>query len=111
VSDRLRLARTALAAALEVEGVAAAHAPLPDARSTQSAGARVDGVTVVAGADGRYDVGLHLVAAPVPLRPLAERVRDRVATAARIAGLGERLGPVSVRFEDLAEPGPGRPPS
>jgi hypothetical protein len=104
VSDRVRVARVALAAALEVDGVAAAHVPALGPPSTQSSGGRVEGVTAVAGEGGRYEVGLHLVARPVPLHPLGERVRRRVVGAVARAGLAERLGPVSVFFEDLAAP-------
>ena len=57
---------------------------------------------MLAGEGGRYDVDLHLVARLVPLPHLAERVRSRVTKAVQRAGLAERLGPVSIRFEDLA---------
>lgn len=105
MSDRVRLAALAVEAALRVKGVVEAHAPAIGGTSTHgSGGARVHGVSVVVGASGRYDVSLHLVARAVPLHPVADRVRDRVSGAARRAGLGERLGPVDVRFENLAEP-------
>ncbi len=102
-TDRVRLAEVALAAALKVEGVVSLHAS-PGGGSTRGSGRRLDGVSVVAGGDERFDVALHLVTRIVPLHPLAERVRERVSRAAGRSGLGDRLGPVDVRIEDLAEP-------
>jgi len=102
-TDRLRLAEVALAAALKVDGLVAPRAALAGGGSTQGSGRRVDGVSVVAGAEERFDVSLHLVTRMVPLHPLADRVRERVSGAAGRAGLGDRLGPVGVRIEDLAE--------
>ena len=102
-SERVLLARTAIAAALMVDGVVEAHAPEKGGVVTgSSGGAAIQGVRVLAGEGGRYDVDLHLVARLVPLPPLAERVRSRVTKAAQRAGLADRLGPVSIRFEDLA---------
>lgn len=108
-SDRVVLARIAIGSALKVDGVAEPHLPPVGRRSTRSGGVRVDGVTVTASPGGGYDVALHLVARVVPLQALGERVRSRVEGAARRAGLAERLGPVSVRFEDLVEPAASRP--
>lgn len=105
-SDRVLLARLAIESALKVDGVADPHLPPVGGHSTRGAGVHVEGVTVNASPGGIYDVGLHLVARVVPLPALAERVRDRVEGAARRAGLAERLGPISVRFEDLVEPRP-----
>ena len=103
-TDRVRLAEVALEAALKVDGVVAPRAPIGGSGSTRGSGRRLDGVSVVAGGDERFDVSLHLVTRIVPLHPLADRVRERVSRAAGRSGLGDRLGPVDVRIEDLAEP-------
>lgn len=106
-TDRIRLAEVALEAALKVDGVVAPRAAPAGGGSTQGSDRRVDGVSVVAGAEERFDVSLHLVTRMVPLHPLADRVRERVSGAAGRAGLGDRLGPVRVRIEDLAETAAG----
>ena len=103
-TDRVRLAEVALEAALKVDGVVAPHAPIGGGGSTRGSGRRLDGVSVVAGGHERFDVSLHLVTRIVPLHPLADRVRERVSRAAGRSGLGDRLGPVDVRIENLAEP-------
>ena len=51
--------------------------------------------------DGRYQLSVHLVAAMVALRPLADAVRARVDRDVAIAGLADRLGPVDVAVEDV----------
>jgi hypothetical protein len=55
-----------------------------------------------------YELSLHVVAEPVPLYALADRLRAEVR--ARVAaGLPEvTLGPISIAFEDVAEPGLAR---
>ena len=70
-------------------------------RMTASEGLRVDGVVCAALPDGRYQLSLHLVAAMVALRPLADAVRARVERDVAIAGLAERLGPMDVAVEDV----------
>lgn len=103
-TDRVRLARIALESALAVEGVVAGHPGAHGIGVVQGAGGPLRGVTAAALPGGRYEVGLHLVADPVPLRPLAETVRERIGRAASRGGLADRLGPVHVAFEDLADP-------
>lgn len=104
VTERVRLAEVAIEAALRVDGVLAPSAPREGTGSTLGSGRRIDGVSVLAGGEERFDVSLHLVTRMVPLQPLADRVRERVTRAAERSGLGDRLGPVGVRIEDLAEP-------
>jgi hypothetical protein len=104
LSARQLLARTALSAALAVDGVAGATAGRLRTHVTPAGGELLQGITVAATGDGRFGVDLFLVARPVPLHALAERVRDRVRRAARIAGLDAQLGPVNVAFEDVEEP-------
>jgi hypothetical protein len=95
---RDRLAQTALDAALGVEGVAGLAAPVP---GLSSLGPLFAGIDVVAEGPDRYGLTLHLAAHLVPLLPLADTVRDAVATAARRDGLAGELGRVDVRFEAL----------
>lgn len=66
--------------------------------------ARTDeGVSAVVEADGRYEVTVRVVAEPVPMPALAQAVRERVAGAARAAGLDHQLGSVTVIVGDLAD--------
>jgi hypothetical protein len=102
-SERVALARLALTAALAQPGVvgAQAGAGLPRVTSTRSGGL-LSGVAVSAAAGGRYEVDLRLVAELVPLDQLADRVRARLATAAKRKGLAALLGAVNIEFVDLA---------
>lgn len=100
-SVRLRLAAVARAAALATGGVVGLDAGRTGMRMTASEGLRVDGVVCAALGDGRYQVSVHLVAAMVALRPLADAVRARVERDVAIAGLSDRLGPVDVAVEDV----------
>lgn len=102
-SDRVRLAESALEAAMSVDGVTGAHAGSVGLLQTISGSSRFAGVRVVAHVEGRYSVELGLRARMVPLNPLAGAVRDRVGQRATRDGLRERLGPVSVTFFDLGE--------
>jgi hypothetical protein len=104
-SVRVRLAEIALGAALSVDGVTGAATSDRLVGRVSVAGSTLPGVSAIALPGGLYELGLALVARPVPLRALAERVRERVAAGARTAGLHERLGPINVVFEDLADPG------
>src|SRR5512142_2653828 len=106
VSERVRLARAALDAALRDPGVVRGDTgPLGVVRTRDGAGA-LAGVTVAAEAGGRYSVDLHLVARLVPLRPLADGVTERVRVAASRAGLAAVLGTVSVYIDDVEVAGP-----
>jgi hypothetical protein len=100
-SVRLRLAAVARAAALATRGVVGLDSGRAGMRMTAGAGLRVDGVVCVAQPDGRYQVTVHLVAALVPLRALADAVRARVDREAATARLADRLGPVDVVVEDI----------
>jgi hypothetical protein len=100
-SVRLRLAALARAAALATRGVVGLDAGRMGMRMTASEGLRVDGVVCAALSDGRYHVSVHLVAAMVALRPLADAVRARVERDVAIAGLADRLGPVDIAVEDV----------
>lgn len=99
------IARVALAAALETSGVVAPVRGAGGRWATPDAAGDVPGVVVAARADGCFEVALHLSARPVPLQPLAERVRGCVIDAADRAGLGHLLGCVDVAFEDVVMEG------
>lgn len=106
-SERARLARLALDAALRVDGVVSSHTGPGGMRVTSDRGERLPGVLVTALPGGEYGVELHLVTDVVPLHELGERVRSRVARAASSAGLADVLGPVDVTIEDVVIPGEG----
>lgn len=95
---RDRLAQVAIDAALGVEGVAGLAPPTP---GRSSLGPLFAGIDVVAEGRDRYGLTLHLAAHLVPLIPLADAVRDAVATAAQRDGLTGELGRIDVRFETL----------
>lgn len=98
------LGEVARDAALTVDGVADVERGVVGAVVSLPGGRSLPGVMVVGRADGRYDVGLALVARPVRLGPLAERVREVVAAAARSAGVAGALGRIDVGFADLEGP-------
>lgn len=103
-SPRLRMARLAAEAAIAVPGVVGLRSGALGLHVTSGSGQRVDGVMVNALRDGRYEVDLHLVCALVALPALAERVRTAVLGSAASVGLGEAVGPVHVRIEEVAGP-------
>lgn len=64
----------------------------------------VPGVLAVEDAHGRVDIDVHLLADWPPqmsLQQLAQQVRGRLRRSAGVAGLDERLGAVSVAFDDV----------
>lgn len=67
-----------------------------------------DGVFAVAEPGGRYDVTVAIVADIVPLLPLADRLRAQILRAAEAAGLGDELGRVEVRVDDVELHAPGQ---
>ncbi len=101
-SPRVRIAQLAARAATAVPGVVDLQTGPLGLRMTGGAGRRIDGVVVAALADGRYEVDLHLVCGLVALPPLADRVRTAVFEAAVAAGVGEAVGTVHVRIEDIS---------
>ncbi len=100
-SERVRLARLALDAALGVDGVVSSHAGPLGTRVTVDREERLPGVVATALAGGGYGVELHLVTEVVPLHPLADRVRSRVVQAASAVGLDGALGPVDITIADV----------
>lgn len=101
-SVRVRLARLAHTAAMTVEGVADTHSGPLGVWVTSARGERISGVVSTILPGGSYALELHLTTHLVPLHPLADDVRRRVAAAARTAGLSDSLGPIDIAIEDLA---------
>ena len=106
-SDRVRLARVAIAAALKVPGVLGAEAGPNGAFVTETAlGERLRGVICVAAPSDGYDVSLRLVCGLVALHPLGERIRAAVLRSATIAEI--TVQSVAVHFAELAGAGEWR---
>jgi hypothetical protein len=66
----------------------------------------IPGVVVAAGADGRTEVDMHLVAY-MPPRPLAQQataLREALVAAARRAVIADSLGEIDVTIHDLVDP-------
>lgn len=102
-SPRVRLACTALDAALAVPGVVAADAGPHGLHLTASGTTVVRGVRVAAEPGGRYGVDLGLRARLVALPALADAVRERVTRSAALAGLAEQLGAIAVTFHGVLD--------
>jgi hypothetical protein len=104
-SDRVRLARLALEAALAAPNVVAAEAGLHGMRVTANPpGGVLRGVSVISEGGGRYAVDLCLVACVAPLVALGEEVRRRVQASAQRNGLADQLSTVSVEFARVLTP-------
>ena len=101
VSERVRLARVALAAALGTSGVAGGRPGSSGLRTTADVPAPLTGIAVIAAPGATYEIVLCLAAELVPLAALADRVRARVAEAAGAAGLGGLVRSVDVEFVDV----------
>ena len=108
-STAARLARLAREATLGVDGVAATSAGRVGRRGTPDRGEVIAGVVATALREG-YELSLYLVAEVVPLHALADRVRAGVRARVAAALPDLTLGPISVAFEDVAEPSSTRPP-
>jgi hypothetical protein len=104
-SPRVPLARLALKAALGLSDVLAGEPDAAGLRVTSDPSAGLlRGVSVTAQADGRYEVDLRLVTRVVPLLPLGKEVRRRVRERARLDGLADQLGTVSVEVARVLTP-------
>lgn len=101
---REAIALAAAGAMTEVDGVAG-PAFGPDGRYGTPLGAgRIPGVVTAAAAGGGYDVTLYVVARPVPLMPLGQRLAARVTGAVGEAGFADELAEVRVVVIDVEEP-------
>lgn len=106
VSGRLRLAGLAGQVIAGTDGVTVTTGPAGRWQTFGPQQQTIPGVLAVEDARGRVDVELHLVALWPPRMPLAqlgEQVRGRLRSAAGTAGLGVRLGAVSVSFDDVLD--------
>jgi hypothetical protein len=101
-SVRVRVARAALQAALDVPGVLGSDRGRGGVRVTADpASGPLIGVSATAQSDGRYAIDLSLVADMVPLPALAEEVRSGVRRRADGEQLGSVLGAVNVEFASV----------
>ena len=103
VSGRAGIADLAGRAIAATAGVAATSGPAGRWRTAGSA-QPVAGVVAVEDGRGRVELELHLAAEwppPGSLHQLAEQLRERLRRAAADAGLGDRLGAVSIAFHDV----------
>lgn len=101
LSVRRRLAQLAAQAAASVDGAAGLHPDPGSAHVIEVAGDRLDGLSVLAAGQGRYDVTLCVAARPVPLHDLAERLRAQVHASAARENLAEAIGHVEIRVTDI----------
>jgi len=81
-SERVRLTRLALTAALRVPGVLGSDTGPGKLFVTVGDGERLQGIVCAAAKPGGYEVGLRLVCGMVPLPQLAEQVKAAVRVAA-----------------------------
>jgi hypothetical protein len=103
VSGRVGLARLAGHVIALTDGVSATTWPT-GRWQTVGSGQVVPGVLAIEDGHGRVEIDMHLVARWPPetsLERLGEQVRRRLRRAAAIAGMDERLGTVSVAFDDV----------
>lgn len=101
-SARVRLAHLALEAAEKVPGVVGTDAgPAGLCVTADPEYGVLRGVSVIAQADGRYEMGLCLNAKLVPLLALGEAVAGAVGKRVEREGLGSLLGEVHVQFAQV----------
>ena len=103
ISERVALARLASDVIGVTDGVTPTTGPSGRWQTTGS-GQTVAGVLAVEDSQGRVDVELHLVAhwpPPTSLEEFGRQLRAQVRRAADDAGMGARLGAVSVAFDDV----------
>jgi hypothetical protein len=84
-------------------GVAATTGPTGHWQTIGS-GQTIPGVLAVDDSDGRVDIQLHLLAhwpPVVALERIGEQLRAHLRRSVAAAGLSERLGAVSVAFDDI----------
>jgi hypothetical protein len=102
-SDRVRVAQIARETALGVPGVVDLDSGPAGLCTTVGGGVRVVGVSSSAAPEGGFDLSLRLVCELVALRPLADRVRAAIRTAAIDAGLPTQK--VAILVAEISDPG------
>lgn len=100
MTDRVSLALIARDAACSVDGVVQVTGDPPDRVVTAGRGIVVAGVLVTAHAGGGFAVAVHLVAEPVDLHDLGDRVRDALLRALPL----DEIASVDVRIHDVEVP-------
>lgn len=102
VSGRVGLARLAGQVIADTDGVRAISGPAGRWQTVGSAQA-IPGVLAAEGAHRCVDLELHLAVRwpPPSLQQLAERLRGQLRRSAETAGMAERLGAVSISFDDV----------
>ena len=101
-SARVRLAHLALESAEKVPGVVGTDAgPGALCVTADPEYGVLRGVSVIASADGRYEINLCLNAKLVPLLELGEAVASAVGRRVKREGLGAFLGEVHVEFAQV----------
>ena len=103
VSERVRLAGLAAQAIAATDGITPTRGPAGRWQTTSESGS-VDGVLAVEDGRGCIELDLHLAARwppAMPLQLIAEQLRGRVRRSAAVIGMTQRLGAVSVAFDDV----------
>lgn len=109
VSGRVALARLAGQLIADTDGVAATTGPA-GRWQTIAPQQNVRGVLAAEDGHGCVDVELHLVVRwppQMPLQELGQQLRGGLRRSATKAGMGARLGAVSVAFDDVNGERPG----
>jgi hypothetical protein len=102
-SERVGLAQLAREVIDLTDGVTATTGPA-GRWQTIGAGQAIPGVLAAEDSQGRVDIEMHLVARwppPMSLEQFGEQLRAHLHRSAGRAGMGERLGAVSVAFDDV----------
>jgi hypothetical protein len=103
VTGRMALARLAAQAIAGTDGVTATTGP-GGRWQTVASQQTIPGVLAFEDARGRVELELHVGARwppQMPLVQLGQQLRERVRSSAGAAGMAERLGPVSIAFDDV----------
>jgi hypothetical protein len=104
VSERVRMAAVAAAAALRVAGVLRLDPGPARLYVTAGGGERVEGVTCVA-SPGGYEITVRLVCALVALPYTAEQTRGAILSAAAVAGVAVARVDVVITDIDTGDTG------
>ncbi len=109
VSGRVRLAELAAHVIAATDGITATRGPAGRWQTASPSGT-IAGVLAVEDGGGRVELDLHLAARwppSMPLQEIAAQLRGHLRRSAAIAGMSDRLGDVSVAFDDVLTQVPG----